>query len=274
MLKRFNHPVLMLVVLTTTVSAAVVEHITIPSTGMGKDIAVTVIVPDAYNTGADRFPVTYLLHGAGDHHGTWNDRTDVAALADQYGMIFVCPDGDRRSWWFDSPIDPKSQYETFVSDECVAHVDTNYRTRADRTHRAIAGNSMGGHGALYLATRHKDVFSIAVSLSGAADIRPFHNRWKITKRIGPLSDDWNNYTVIEVIKSLKDGELAIAIDCGEEDFFLEVNRTLHRQLTEDGITHAYAEQPGNHSWEYWDGAIKRQMPFIQQHMAEASAPGK
>ena len=266
--------VLFLIIASSNLPGAVVEHITIPSDKMGKEIKATIIIPDAYSTSTDRYPVTYLLHGAGDHHGRWNERTDVASLADQYGMIFVCPNGDKRSWWFDSPINPKSQYETFVAKECVAYIDANYRTKADREHRAIAGNSMGGHGALYLATLHKDVFSIAVSLSGAADIRPFHNRWKITQRIGPLSEEWDKYTVIEVIKKLKDGDVAIAIDCGESDFFLEVNRALHKQLEADGISHAYVEQPGDHSWDYWNSAIKRHMPFIQEHMNKPATSTK
>lgn len=248
--------------------AATVETISIDSSKMGKPIPATLILPDSYGDNTKRFPTLYLLHGAGDTHTKWNVKTDVATLSDEYGIIIVCPDGGRTSWYFDSPIDPAYQYETFVAKECVAYMDKNYRTHADRGARALCGNSMGGHGALFLAIRHRDVFSIAVPLSGGVDIRPFPNRWDIKKRIGTIEahpENWEKYTVINLARELKDGELAISIDCGEGDFFLSQNRALHVLLLENQVTHEYMEMPGSHNWDYWNAAIKRQMPFIKNH---------
>jgi enterochelin esterase-like enzyme len=75
------------------------------------------------------------------------------------------------------------------------------------------------------------------------------------------------------VDSLKAGELAISIDCGTEDFFIEVNRQLHAKLTEKGITHEYVEFPGGHSWEYWRLALPRQMEFLNRHFEKlAKAP--
>jgi len=249
--------------------AATVEVISVPSQKMGKEVPVTMILPEGYKTSTQELPVVFLLHGAGDTHAKWNDSTDVAELSDEYGVIFVCPCGDRTSWYFDSPIDPGSQYETFVAKECVAHIDKHYRTKADRRYRAICGNSMGGHGAMFLSIRHQDVFSIAVPLSGGVDIRPYPDRWGIKDRIGPISKEWDKYAVMELAKGLKDGDLAISIDCGSGDFFLGVNRALHAQLLDDGITHQYVEKHGGHTWSYWNVAIKRQMPFIVQQFKGA-----
>lgn len=259
---------LLLTVLVVSVShASTVETITVPSKKMGRDIPVSVILPDAYKDGSRRYPVLYLLHGAGDTHRKWIDKTVIETLADTYGMIMVCPDGGRTSWYFDSPIDPTYQYETFVAKECVAHIDQNYRTKAQRAYRALAGNSMGGHGALFLAIRHSDVFSVAVPLSGGVDIRPFPEKWDIKKRIGDIEthpENWETYTVINQAKALKDGDLAISIDCGSEDFFIGVNRALHKQLLEAGVRHGYTEMPGGHTWGYWNAAIQRQILFIDQ----------
>ena len=132
---------------------------------------------------------------------------------------------------------------------------------------------MGGHGSMFLAIRHPDVFSIAVPLSGGVDIRPYPDKWGINQRIGPISKEWDEYTVIELAKGLKDGELAISIDCGDQDFFLGVNRALHEQLTEAGITHNYVENAGAHNWAYWNKAIKRQMPFIAKNFQRTDANG-
>jgi S-formylglutathione hydrolase FrmB len=247
--------------------ASTIETIAVQSEKMGREIPVSVILPEAYQEGSQRYPVLYLLHGAGDTHRKWIDKTVVEELADTYGIIMVCPDGGRTSWYFDSPIDPTYQYETFVAKECVAHIDQHYRTKAQRTYRALCGNSMGGHGTLFLAIRHSDVFSVAVPLSGGVDIRPFPGKWNIQKRIGAIEthpENWENYTVIHQAKALKDGQLAIAIDCGSEDFFIGVNRALHAQLLKAGVRHGYTEMPGGHTWDYWNAAIQRQILFIDQ----------
>jgi S-formylglutathione hydrolase FrmB len=255
-----------------SLQSATVEVVSIPSTKMGKSIPATVILPDVYAEGVERFPVTYLLHGAGGSHAGWNAQTRVAALADAYNMIIICPDGGSTSWYFDSPLDPAYQYETHVAVECVQYMDKHYRTRADRDARALCGLSMGGHGALFLAIRHRDTFSTSVVLSGGVDIRPFPDNWGIKLRIGSINthaQHWEDYTVINLAKRLKDTELNIVLDCGRNDFFLGVNRALHLQLLQDGISHIYEEHAGGHNWAYWQAAIERQIPYIATQFQKA-----
>jgi S-formylglutathione hydrolase FrmB len=86
------------------------------------------------------------------------DKTLIHRLADQYNLIVVTPDGGPTSYYFDSPLDKSSRYETFISKEVVEKVDGTYRTVKDRKGRVIAGLSMGGHGAFFIATRHPDIF--------------------------------------------------------------------------------------------------------------------
>jgi len=258
---------LLLALVAQTVPAATVEVLKIPSTKMKRSISATLILPEGYKEGKQRYPVVYLLHGAGDTYKTWNEKTDIAKLADRYKMIVLCPDAGRTSWYFDSPIDPKYQYESFVTKDCVGYMDKHYRTKAERKFRAVCGQSMGGHGALFLAIRHRDLFSIAVAMSGGVDIRPFPGKWAIKNRIGDIKthrENWEKLTVINLAKDLKDGALAISMDCGKNDFFLKVNHALHKQLLNDGITHRYVEFPGGHNWTYWQDAIKRQTAFIDE----------
>jgi S-formylglutathione hydrolase FrmB len=248
-----------------SLQAATIEVVQIPSAKMDTGIPATVILPDSYSNNQSQLPVLYLLHGAGGSHVGWNAQTRIAELADEYEMMIVCPDGGVTSWYFDSPIDPTYQYETHVAEECVQFVDEHYRTRADRSGRAIAGLSMGGHGALFLAIRHRDTFSTSIVMSGGVDIRPFPNAWEIAKRIGSMSEypqNWERYSVINQAKQLKDGDLNIVIDCGRDDFFIGVNRALHQQLLEDGISHLYEEHAGAHNWDYWKASIERQIPYV------------
>ena len=253
-------------------SAAQVEPVRIPSAVMKREIPATVVLPDIRKTQPTRrFPTLYLLHGAGDDERAWIDRTPVREMADTYGVIIVTP-ATGTSWYFDSPVDPASQFETFVAAELVGFVDKHYPTIAKRTARALAGNSMGGHGSMFLAIRHRDTFSVAAPMSGGMDIRAsdpqvgaFPGNWDIQQRLGPIRENparWNELTVINVVDTLKNGELAISIDCGDKDFFLTTNRQLHAKLKTMGIAHDYSEHPGAHNWDYWKLALPRQMAFV------------
>jgi S-formylglutathione hydrolase FrmB len=263
-----------LLTLNLNAVASKVDRLMVPSAAMKKDVAVNVVMPDGYDKDPDaHFPVLFLLHGAGDNDWTWLNASSVASLADQYGIILVCPSAE-LSWYFDSPEDPTSLYETFITAELLPYVDGHYRTRADRLHRALLGCSMGGHGALFLAIRHKDLFGIAVSLSGGVDFRPFPKNWNLDKILGAEADHpdrWNDLNVLNQAKSLKDGELAISIDCGVYDLFIAGNRALHQQLLDQKVMHDYSERPGYHGWTYWANCIPYQMLYVSRQFNQADA---
>ena len=252
----------------TSVQASVVDTIQTFSSSMRKNIKSVVITPDNYKS-TKEFPVVYLLHGYSGNHLDWiNKAKGFEKAADQYGIIIVCPDGGFGSWYFDSPVDPTSKYETFISDELIKSVDSKYKTIKNRKGRAITGLSMGGHGALYLAFRHQDVYGAAGSMSGGVDIRPFPNNWEIAKRLGIYAEQperWEKNTVINMLNLLSPDSLAIIIDCGSEDFFYKVNENLHQQLLYRNIPHDFITRPGGHTWPYWTNAIKFQMLFMSNY---------
>jgi len=252
--------------------AAIVDTIKVYSQAMGKNIKVVIVTPDNYSS-AKELPVVYLLHGHSGNHLDWiNKAKGFEKAADQYDMIIVCPDGGYASWYWDSPVDPKSQYETFVSGELVKAIDLKYKTIKDRTGRAITGLSMGGHGALYLAIKHQDVFGAAGSMSGGVDIRPFPNNWEMDKVLGAYAEypeRWEKNTVINMLDKLTPKSLAIIIDCGTEDFFFRVNENLHQQLMYRNIPHDFITRPGIHNWPYWTNAVKFQMLFMSNYFNSA-----
>ena len=106
------------------------DTIEVMSQAMGRNIKNVVIKPDGYD--ADRrYPVLYLLHGAYGCYNDWSRKANLDSLANVYGVIIVCPDG-QDSWYFDSPVDPKMQFETYVSKELVTYIDSHYCTLANR----------------------------------------------------------------------------------------------------------------------------------------------
>lgn len=251
-----------------SVRAVVVDTIQVYSQSMQKNVKAVVIVPDSYDS-AKELPVVYLLHGYSGNYLDWIKKgKGFETAADQYNMIIVCPDGGFGSWYWDSPVNPKVKYETFISDELVKAIDSKYKTIKDRKGRAITGLSMGGHGGLYLGFRHQDVFGAAGSMSGGVDIRPFPNNWDMAKQLGPYSEQpelWEKNTVINLLHLLTPNSLAIIIDCGSEDFFFNVNENLHQQLLDRNIPHDFIIRPGAHNWTYWTNSIKFQLLFMNNY---------
>lgn len=254
----------------TSVSAYNHTVVEVPSLAMKRQVPVTIITPDGYEPeGEGRYDVVYLLHGYGDNNEAWHTRTEVSTLADLYDLIFVCPHGN-NSWYWDSPMNPALRYETFMTKELVGWIDRNYKTNANRTGRAITGLSMGGHGALYLALRHQDMFGAAGSTSGGVDIRPFDS-WDLPALLGSKEQypqNWENYTVTNLLHLLPtDGSLALIIDCGTEDFFFKVNCELHDKLLARGVPHDFYVRPGMHNWSYWAISINYQMLFFNRYFS-------
>ena len=228
-----------------------------------------VITPDDYTFSKKPYPVLYLLHGwSGNFAGWLSDAPQLRQHADTYQMIIVCPDGGYDSWYLDSPVDSSVRYETHVSKEVVSYIDYYYHTRKEQAGRAISGLSMGGHGAMSLAIRHPEVFGAAGSMAGGLDLRPFKkNRWDLQGVLGEPSShwqNWENYSVVNLVPRLKSGSLQMLIDCGAGDFFIETNREMHRRLSEEKIPHEYTERPGEHNRDYWGNAVDFQVVFFDK----------
>lgn len=257
--------ILLLTLLAYTTSWAFQrETIAIHSKAMNKNIMARVLLPDGYHEMSD-LPVVYVIHGFSDNYKKWDENANIGRFADQYKIIIVTPDGGYDSWYFDAPEDPSYRYETFVSQELISYIDSHYRTAPRREMRAITGQSMGGHGAMYLAIRHKDIFGSVGSTSGGLDIRPFPKNWNIAKRLGTIEEkpeNWEKNTVINVVDSLRNGELNIVFDCGYDDFFYKVNCDMHAKLLKMGIAHDFFRRPGNHSWGYWSNSIQYHMLYF------------
>lgn len=148
------------------------------------DRNVSVYLPPSYDGSGDRrYPVLYLLHGIGDTEKVWlrswqpgNTGFDsIPALMDsaikenRFGdFIVVMPDG-RTNWFGSFYVNSAAtgNWEDFFSKELVGFIDEKYRTIADAGHRAVAGHSMGGYGAITLGMKHPEVFGTVYGMNPA-----------------------------------------------------------------------------------------------------------
>jgi S-formylglutathione hydrolase FrmB len=146
--------------------------------GDSADRDVSVYLPASYAAEPDRrYPVIYLLHGFTDSDHRWYGMVphfvNVPEVADAtFGsgsareMIIVTPNAYtafKGSMYSSSPT--TGDWEAYVSEDLVAHVDSNYRTIPGRQSRGLAGHSMGGYGAIRIGMKRPDVFSSVYVLS-------------------------------------------------------------------------------------------------------------
>lgn len=273
MIKKLFSIAIVLLMVVMPADAQRVDTVNVHSNAMDRDIPNLVILPAGYKD-AYAMPVVYLLHGHGDNFTQWYKRTqpELPQLATQYGIIIVCPEGE-RSWYFDSPVNPKSQFETYVSTELVSFIDSHYKTIAHAWARAITGFSMGGHGGLWLGIRHPDVYGSCGALSGGVDFRAFPDNWNIKDQIGEYKDYkevWDRSTVLSLADKVKPGQ-RICIDCGVDDFFYPCNVALHEALLKNKVPHDFTVRPGGHSHDYWRNAILYQLLFFTESFKSAAS---
>ncbi|MFD0541098.1 alpha/beta hydrolase-fold protein [Actinomadura luteofluorescens] len=121
---------------------------------------VRLLLPPGWSRHAERtWPALWLLHGGVDDYTAWTRDTDVAELTAGTGVIVVMPDGGRcgnySDWWNYGNGGPP-RWETFHMTELRRILERDYRAG---TRRVIAGNSMGGLGAMLYAARFPGAFA-------------------------------------------------------------------------------------------------------------------
>lgn len=256
-----------------TAKAGNADTVTVYSSVMHKGIKCIIITPADYAKSKKNYPVLYLLHGYAGNYSRWlTVAPQLKNKVDELQLIIVCPDGGYGSWYIDSPADSAVRYETFTAHELVNHIDSSYKTIADRSHRGITGLSMGGHGALYLAIRHKDIYGAAGSISGLVDLSFFPKGMNFKTLFGDstvAAANLQKNSVMTLVNDLKNREIKITFDCGIYDFLIIPNRNLHQKLLKLRIEHDYAERPGIHNAAYWRNSIDYQLLFFRKFFDEA-----
>jgi enterochelin esterase-like enzyme len=159
-----------------------------------------VYTPPTYDTESTvRYPVLYLQHGGGEDETGWTRQgranfilDNLIASGKSKPMIIVMAYGyarhagqvepDLTGKPFGSPEmmkamqDMASAFEDDLTQVLIPYIDSNFRTIADRDHRAMAGLSMGGMQTFQVTFDHLDLFSYIGGFSGAAGPLVLGNR--------------------------------------------------------------------------------------------------
>lgn len=228
------------------------------SPSLGMDRRMTVYTPAGYSDSDAEYPVLYLLHGMGGDENAWTELGRAAQILDNLiargkaqPMIVVMPNGNaameaapgESSLGFTPPTTqlPKTMDGSFEASfpEIVEYVDTHYRTKKDKSHRAIAGLSMGGYHSLHISKEYPDMFDY-IGLFSAAILPDREAK-------SPIYADMDK----KLAKQFADAPKLYWIAIGDKDFLYQANTDYRKRLDEKGYKYIYRESPEGHIWKNW-----------------------
>ena len=228
-----------------------------PSLGISRRM--TVYTPAGYETSGKRYPVFYLLHGMGGDENAWSELGRATQILDNLiaqgkaePMIVVMTNGNAAmeaapgesslGWeqqpTFQLPKTMEGSFETHFP-EVVKFVEKNYRTKKGKSHRAIAGLSMGGFHSLHISKQYPDMFDY-VGLFSAATMPG-------KAEDSPVYADLEGKLAVQFSK--KPSLYWIAI--GKDDFLYQMNVEFRKLLDAKGYPYEYYENGEGHIWKNW-----------------------
>lgn len=236
------------------VPKGLVETITYDSKSIGIARRMVVYTPPGYAKDRE-YPVLYLLHGIGDDEDGWHQKGSANVILDNLlvegnvePMIVVMPNG-RAAQGVTVHTPQNEQYPAFAAfekdllNDIIPLVDERYSVNKERTHRALAGLSMGGGQSLNFGLSHIDMFA-----------------W-----IGAFSSARNTKTAAEVVPNPDrvTRELSLLwLSCGDQDDLMRISEGFHSALDDMKVPHTWRVNPGDHTWAVW----KTDLFFLSQRL--------
>lgn len=225
---------------------------------LGIDRRMTVYTPAGYESSSKRYPVFYLLHGMGGDENAWSELGRATQILDNLiaqgkaePMIVVMTNGNaaqeaapgESSLGYTQPslMQAKTMEGSFEQHfpEVVKFIDKNYRTKANKKNRAIAGLSMGGFHSLHISKHYPDMFDY-VGLFSAA-IYPGRNA------ASPVYQDMDGKLKAQFAKKPS----LYWIGIGKTDFLYRDNERFRKQLDSAHHPYEYFENEDGHIWKNW-----------------------
>ena len=264
---------------------------------------INVIFPDVSNDVTPLYEgtpkVLYLLHGLSGNSAEWTRFSKIEKIntkkrcamnkqqakerikelrekteyyAKKYNFIIIMPEV-QRSFYTTGKVG--IDYFHYVADELPAICGKWFHLDQRRENTFIAGESMGGYGAVKIALNRPEKYEAVASLSGVLDYVGFTEmvlagNWEdmspqeIQSFHGEAGkpEEWENPLFL-VEKLAKDENRPRLIQfCGTEDFLYENNQKFRKVAESNGYGHVYMEGPGDHEWPYWDKMIQRAIQFF------------
>jgi len=233
---------------------------------LNKDRRFHIYTPPGYEANQQKYPVLYLLHGANESDDSWSTVGRAGFILDNLiadgkavPMIIVMPNGHidqtppglgRGAAGAPPPL--RGELEDFPNEfvkDLMPFVESHYRTIPDRSHRAIAGLSMGGSQTLNIAFADLEKFS-AVGVFSSGILGGNLADWE-TSHLAALDDS-----------KLKKGLKTVWFSTGSADFLLANSKATVAMLNKHGFSATFQESEGAHTWANWRNYLHEFAPGL------------
>jgi enterochelin esterase-like enzyme len=236
------------------------------SKSLGTDRRLVVYTPPGYDTSSDRYPVLYLLHGAGSNETAWTERGHAHVILDNLiadgrlkPLVVVMPFGfafQRAPGTRGDAAENKQQREGFWKDfieDVIPTVEGTFRVYRDRDHRAIAGLSLGGAQSLAIGLSRTDLFSRIAGFSSAMGAAN-----------NPSTGGVDFGAVLANPDHVNSQLKLLWIGCGTEDTLFDSNIAFSQLLTKHKIEHTLRITGGAHTFAVWQRYLNELAPLLFQ----------
>ena len=234
-----------------------------------------VYTPYGYADSKEKYPVLYLLHGAGGDEDAWSTMGRACQILDNLiekglakPMICVMPNGNptqyaARTLMIDEkPFDRNNPamgmmgnlYPKSIVEDIVPFIEKTYRVDARPKSRAIAGLSMGGGHTITTTLMYPGFFDYICPLSMGIGMR-FGNNQDNQEEVMKTYE-----TQFKALK--KEGYKLYFLACGDTDFLFDSAKTLDKMLTDTGNKHTFYVTPGGHTWSNWRIYLNNFAPLL------------
>jgi enterochelin esterase-like enzyme len=188
-----------------------------------------------------RYPVVYLFHGANADENAWYRLGRLNLILDN-----LLAAGTARPFIVVMPFG--YGIETDLMPDVIPYIESQYRTAADRDHRAIVGLSMGGGQALSIGLNHLELFSYVGGFSSG---------------LGRATEWPKTYAGLIEHPDAANKQLRLVwIGCGTEDGAFAASKSFSGFLEERRIAHTFRETSGAHTWMMWRRYMNEISPLL------------
>ncbi|WP_435010400.1 alpha/beta hydrolase-fold protein [Tundrisphaera lichenicola] len=242
---------------------------------LGEQRRLHLYTPPGYEGSSDKYPVLYLLHGAGDDDSGWSTIGRAGFILDNLiagtkavPMLVVMPNGSlprptnlpaRPEAGAPPSADFRAAMEALqnrftdeLMKEIIPFVEQTYRVKTGPENRALAGLSMGGGQTLRVLTTNPEQFAqVAIWSAGL---------------FGGNAADWEkqNEAFLNSADKVNGAIKSLEITVGDKDFALPGSKMLAEILEKRGIHHKVRITDGGHTWINWRQYLNELAPRLFQ----------
>jgi enterochelin esterase-like enzyme len=230
--------------------------VTCPSPALGGSLPADVYLPTAYAQSSSRYPVIYVLHGLPADPQTYTASGFVAAAvaAGARPAIVVSPQGARAPNSDPEYLDHGAgrDWPQAIADDLPRCIDSQFRTVARRSGRALIGFSAGGFGAMNIGLRHLKTYGAIEAWSGYFEATDPSGSHVLSLGSPAANAAARVPRGAGLARELDRRPTFVGFFIGNQDGFLADDRAFNTALGTAQIHRTFAVYPGGHAVSLWE----------------------